>query len=54
MSGLDVVMMKWKSEVDAETIKLIEKGVPPYTANQQAVIIVSNRRANKNADQNER
>ncbi len=50
MSGLDVVMMKWKSEVEEETIKLIEKGVPPYEANERAVLIVSNKRANKNAD----
>jgi len=50
MSELDFVIIKWENEVAAETIKLIENGVPPYTAKQQAVIIVSNRRSEKDPE----
>ena len=50
MSKLDVVTMQWKSEVDEQTIELIERGIPPYIAHEMAVNMVSSRRRKKHAD----
>jgi len=38
------VIRKWESEVEEETIKLIEDGMPPWQATEKAVQIVSYRR----------
>lgn len=43
-------MDAWGFEVDAEMVRLIEAGVPPYDAADQAREIVSKRRRNTTTD----
>lgn len=50
MSNIDYTIIKWKAEVEDVTIELIERGVPPYEAAQQATRIVTQRRRKKHAD----
>ena len=49
MSKLDVAKQRWKTEVEEEEIKLIEKGTPPAAAVIDAITIVSNRRKKEHA-----
>lgn len=42
--SLDQTIRKWKSEVEREMQRLIERGVPPWDAAEQAREIVSRRR----------
>lgn len=47
---LKLAITQWQSEVDRETIDLIEIGVPPYEAAERAAETVSSRRRNIHAD----
>lgn len=46
-SDLECAMRNWTREVDDEAVRLIEQGVPPYEAIDQAKENVSNRRRQK-------
>lgn len=50
MKKLDVVIMKWDSEVETLEIELIERGVPPYSAHDMAVNMVMSRRRKEYTD----
>lgn len=45
MTAFESASRDWAREVDAESARLIERGVPPYDAIEQARRIVSRRRA---------
>jgi hypothetical protein len=43
--GLEQALRKWDNEVSRETTRQIERGVPPFEAAEQAVKVISTRRA---------
>jgi len=47
---LKMAITQWQREVDAETINLIEAGVPPPQAAIKAAEIISSRRRAEHAD----
>ena len=47
---LRAAVSKWQNEVDAETIKLVEAGMPPHSAAIQAVKTIANKWSTKHAD----
>ena len=48
--ALKKVIREWESEVENETQRLVEQGMPPYDAMEQATKNVSARRKQKSAD----
>jgi hypothetical protein len=50
MNKLNIVIMKWDSEVEEQEIELIERGIPPYSAHEMAVSMITSRRRKEYAD----